>query len=449
MNKKPDTEAADTYKHRDILIPLDDPWTDQTRIDVIGYSGELHFFIHSNYKQVEILKSLPASKRVFIKPKCRSTEFKTLQRIENITSSEVGSASNGRLKLDTVIGILKDRGFERDITESTLRWLVGNGTLIASETKARRPKIELRLSQDGREAEDRRVYASSFANELSAQSQQIGRLIGHGPTVGSEREELLRALIERHVPSRYHVATGFVEGSSRQIDILIYDQVDFAPLFRAGNLVVVPGDAVRALIEVKSNLSRAELLDSLAHLAEARPERLIGPPAFTGVFGYDGASSKTLIKAIQFHHRETGPDDYEPAQYEISTIHDMITAVCVLQKSLLMTGFLNSSAANEERVAPAVVEMGSEAGRSSQASIFFDLLMRHLRYPFTGPLQQLGRTEKIATDIIRRNGTLIYGPPVWSVYAMGDEAIELTKKNIAAHSHWINGNEWVEPRDRS
>lgn len=402
-----DDIPADIYKHRDILVPLDDPWTDQTIIYVIGHAGPLSYFVHSRAREVEIAHSLPASKRIFVRPRSGSKEFETLQRIENIASSALGSASNGRLTLDAVIAMLKPLGFAPDIIEATLRSLVGGGTLIASETKARRPKIELRLSENGREAENRRVYASSFANELAAQSQQIGRLVGHGPTVGSEREELLRALIERHVPTRFHVATGFVEGSSRQIDILVYDQVDFAPLFKTGNLVVVPGDAVRALIEVKSHLSRKELIDSLVHLAEARPENLNGPPIFTGVFGYDGASSGTLIKAIQSHHRETGFDDLEPALYEISTIHDMITAVCVLQKSMLMTGFSPNPAAAEGRLAPAVVEMGSEAGRSSQASIFFDLLMRHLRYPFTGRLRQLGRTETIATDITRHNGTLI------------------------------------------
>ena len=72
----------------------------------------------------------------------------------------------------------------------------------------------------------------------------------------------------------------------------------YAPLFRAGNLVVVAFECVRALIEVKSNLTSSELIDALRHLDGAIGERRCGPPVFRGVFGFKGATSPTLISAI-------------------------------------------------------------------------------------------------------------------------------------------------------
>ena len=200
----------------------------------------------------------------------------------------------GSLKLETVLARIADMGFDPPTVEGMLRYLVGRGDFVA-KVSPKRKTVRLSLSAIARARESHRTFASSFAHELGMQSEQIGRLIAHGPTIGSEREELLRALIERHVPRRFHVATGFIEGSDRQVDILVYDQVDYAPLFRAGNLVAVPIKAVRGLIEVKSTLTAGELADALTHLDDAMGIRTQGPPIFRGVFGYHGATAQTLV----------------------------------------------------------------------------------------------------------------------------------------------------------
>jgi hypothetical protein len=101
----------------------------------------------------------------------------------------------------------------------------------------------------------------------------------HWASVGEHREFLLRDFLRQFLPSRYSVDTGFIlfddpddaeeSGTdsslrpSTQIDVLIWDSVDYAPHFRAGEFVVVPPGSVMCIIEVKSTLGTRELRDSI------------------------------------------------------------------------------------------------------------------------------------------------------------------------------------------
>ncbi|WP_367619543.1 MULTISPECIES: DUF6602 domain-containing protein [Paraburkholderia] len=89
-------------------------------------------------------------------------------------------------------------------------------------------------------------------------SERIGTLIGHGPTVGTYRENLLQTVLRKHLPTYYHVATGFINGSPPQVDILIYDQVDYVPTFREGVLV----SEVRSKVHIRKVALRAVLTSS-------------------------------------------------------------------------------------------------------------------------------------------------------------------------------------------
>lgn len=249
--------------------------------------------------------------------------YANILRVENVLARAI-EAGGGKLKLPDALKKIAGIGLPPRDAEGILRYLVGNGSLVAT-VSGKRGNVRLSLSKRGRARENHRAYSSSFGHDIEMQAEQIG----HGPTVGGQREELLRALLERHVPQRFHVATGFIEGSDRQIDILIYDQIDYAPLFRAGNLVVVPFEAVRALIEVKSSLTSDELIDALRHLGEALGARVSGPPIFRGVFGYQGATVPTLISAIKAHHSE--PVDMDDESHPVFSIYDMADAVCVLR----------------------------------------------------------------------------------------------------------------------
>lgn len=82
---------------------------------------------------------------------------------------------------------------------------------------------------------------------------------------------MLRDLLKNVIPKKFEVSTGFVvaatkEGKpikSKQIDILIWDSTNYAPIFRDKDFVIVPPEACKAIIEVKGKLTREEFKSSL------------------------------------------------------------------------------------------------------------------------------------------------------------------------------------------
>lgn len=99
--------------------------------------------------------------------------------------------------------------------------------------------------------------------------KRLDFLIGrdHWLSVGNYKEELLRGLLKQLLPKKYEVSTGFIlsldengnEIKSKQQDIIIWDSNDYAAIFRDGDFVIVPPEACKAVIEVKSTLTNETL----------------------------------------------------------------------------------------------------------------------------------------------------------------------------------------------
>lgn len=81
----------------------------------------------------------------------------------------------------------------------------------------------------------------------------------HNPTIGILTEEILRKFLSAFLPKGVAVEQGFIiDGNgnmSRQIDIMIYDNILFAPLYRINDIVIVPNKSVLEIIEVKTSVS--------------------------------------------------------------------------------------------------------------------------------------------------------------------------------------------------
>ncbi len=99
---------------------------------------------------------------------------------------------------------------------------------------------------------------------LEAESKLSGLLL-HGSTIGQAREFVVTRILKTILPAGVHIGTGKVidsrGGSSKQIDIVIYDPR--FPLMKVdgGGLYFVEG--VLATIEVKSTINSDELRGSL------------------------------------------------------------------------------------------------------------------------------------------------------------------------------------------
>jgi hypothetical protein len=116
-------------------------------------------------------------------------------------------------------------------------------------------------------------YFSSYNEELNSKMKRLDELIGkdHWLSVGTYKEKILRDLLKKALPHKYSVSHGFLLSmaqdqriiKSKQIDILIWDSSNYAPIFVDDDFVICPPEACRAIIEVKSTLSNEKLKQSL------------------------------------------------------------------------------------------------------------------------------------------------------------------------------------------
>lgn len=107
-------------------------------------------------------------------------------------------------------------------------------------------------------------YQKSLNRELDIFKDRVRNLIGnaHWGEDGRYKEDKLRNIIKSKLPNKLSVGTGFILNSisptenmlSKQIDIIVYDN-NHGSLIEEGNFVIVTPSSVRAIIEVKTNIS--------------------------------------------------------------------------------------------------------------------------------------------------------------------------------------------------
>lgn len=98
--------------------------------------------------------------------------------------------------------------------------------------------------------------------------------IHHPGTKGTESELNWIGLLNRYLPERYKVSSGFVidhKGSlSDQIDVIIYDR-HFTPfIFHGENTIYIPAEGVYAVFEVKTEFSKQNYDYAVAKLKSVR-----------------------------------------------------------------------------------------------------------------------------------------------------------------------------------
>jgi hypothetical protein len=93
------------------------------------------------------------------------------------------------------------------------------------------------------------------------------------------REHALADFLARRLPTAYRVGMGEVidhqDSYSRQVDVLIFDASRNAA-FRDDASLLIPAEAVLAIVEVKSILTRADLLSALENARSLRALRPFG-----------------------------------------------------------------------------------------------------------------------------------------------------------------------------
>ena len=103
-----------------------------------------------------------------------------------------------------------------------------------------------------------------FIQRLKSEQGWFEKLVSHAPSIGSFYEDSVRAIIKEQLPSQLKCGTGFIfDGAtrrhSRQLDILIYNNRESAPIYRRGEFVVVTPNLAKAQAEIKKTLKLADL----------------------------------------------------------------------------------------------------------------------------------------------------------------------------------------------
>lgn len=262
----------------------------------------------------------------------------------------------------------------------------------------------LTFSDLRKRVENNIIYNCSLADELNIKSNKISLLVSHNQTVGNYRELLLRDLLKKHLPSKFSIATGFIQGFSRQLDIIIYDSQNFPIIFNEGDLVVIQQEAVRGVIEVKTTLDATSLFETLEmfHEISLPGFRSTKLPIFTGVFAFDTdyVHSSTIAKNIDDFYNEPYYHDELKANTTRNILYltHEISSVCVMGKYCLWTqyGTVGSEQA-PGNLLPILFSVSDSRGRDIQTALFLSHLFDYLDVDYYAKQSSFLNFHKIST----------------------------------------------------
>ena len=243
-----------------------------------------------------------------------------------------------------------------------------------------------------------RELLEAAARQLREEFAEIRAANPHAGESGAEAELILGTFLRDRLPRRFDVQSGVVVGASgavsRQTDLIVFDALN-SPVYRKGPRVhIVPRDSVAAIVEVKSNLNKAELRDAaikIASVKKMRPSPITNvdqPVTFSNmiiantlgcVFAYGSRTSlSTLAKNLR----------------EINEKHDSsewIDCVVVLGKGILFYavqfpmggnkfGWFGGPTQGDFLIPPFYVHLAMNEDEDLALNQFFVKLMTHLTF---------------------------------------------------------------------
>lgn len=152
-------------------------------------------------------------------------------------------------------------------------------------------------------------YYEGVTQQLRAEVELMNELITmHNGLKGTGNENALRELLTKFLPKRFGIDTGMVIDRtgqvSKQIDVIIYDCLEYPSLYTLGGIHLFPVDNVYATIEVKTTLDAGAAREARENaasvlklpLAPIHEETIVWfpppePPLAT-VFAYSSNTSK-------------------------------------------------------------------------------------------------------------------------------------------------------------
>lgn len=371
----------------------------------------------------------------------RPPNLELYRQVLDIASSHIGHSPKVLLE-DVIDKVCADKRVNTTPEQIICMFqaLVVEGYVKATASRSpNQSRCYLELGERQKNIEKRRSFAASMASELESLSNRVRLIISHGPTVGAYREQLLIGILRKHLPERYHIASGFIYDCPRQFDVLIYDRLEYAPLFREGDLVVVPANSVRAVIEVKTTLDKDQLKNSLTILEAAGRHDDGYPPIFKGVFAFESSLKEGSLCDIAFDFYSNGHHPISPPYGFVYHPFCHLTAVCIYKKHYMYTRYFRNG---DGRYMPTLCTKRSNIGLESQFAWFIQELLTHLRYGAAKDNYYSQVSEMLGTDTIVETHQVI-AHDEWGPYSddefITDDDIKSTEERISSVQDWLEG----------
>lgn len=248
-------------------------------------------------------------------------------------------------------------------------------------------------------------YLSKIAQEISVASDRINDLIDHPQVKGNYREYLLKSVLKKYLPKKYDVGTGFIIGCPRQCDILIYDCINYFPIFKEDDLIVIHPKAIRAVIEVKTSLNSKFLKEGLELINDVSKLLIYPKPAFKAIFSFNTnyTTAKPSLKIIKDFYN--GDLNKNIATFLFQTID----CICVPNKFLLFSSLRDLRNENSNEIEPYIYAMTSKnKNLNIETAIFLFQLFKFLDIDKFAKQMNYEVFNKLGLEANYSNGEKIY-----------------------------------------
>jgi len=153
-------------------------------------------------------------------------------------------------------------------------------------------------------------YYDLIQAELLGKKEALRKLAERlsSKVLGDYYEEIVREFLKRHLPERYAVAHGLIRSKdkiSTECDIIIYDKMQNAPLFKSGDAVIVSPFSVLAAIEVKSEITSEALEDAFEMINSIKEvEQTEGSTRIRGYYLFGFYTGRNITELKKLRERE-------------------------------------------------------------------------------------------------------------------------------------------------
>lgn len=151
---------------------------------------------------------------------------------------------------------------------------------------------------------DYKGYIQAKANILKQELKLIKYLIKkHNQTIGEFYETILKKFLNEFIPKKFKVGTGFIidienNQLSRQVDIIIYEDGKFPPIYQHNDFVIVECNTVLSTIEVKAKIDSENIKDASENMESVKNILPYGRNWFS--IGVNGIKEKKQIHEYVF-----------------------------------------------------------------------------------------------------------------------------------------------------